>query len=171
MNAQEKPRKAVVSVVEMAAMLDLSKSRFYSLMQAGIFPTPIRQSCNRPESIADESCTPAEPIQHESYKRPVFDLELQQRCLDIRSTGIGANGQPVLFNRKRRKPSQPKPRSGRHPVTEEDAELIEALKSLGLTATAEEVQAALRELYPDGSAGIDQGEIVRRVFLHLRRKK
>ena len=171
MAAQEKPRKAVVSVVEMATMLDLSKSRFYALMQAGVFPTPIRQPCNRPESLRDEASTPPQAVPQESYRRPVFNLELQGKCLEIRNTGIGANGQPVLFNRKRKKSGQPKPRSGRQAVTEEDAELIEALKSLGLTATAEEVQAALKELYPDGSAGIDQGEIVRRVFLHLRKKK
>ena len=171
MTAQEKPRRAVVSVVEMAGMLDLSKSRFYALMQAGVFPTPSRQSCDHPESVPDKSCTPPEPVQHESYKRPVFDLELQQKCLEIRNTGIGANGQPVLFNRKRKKSGQQKPRPNRQAVTEEDAELIEALKSLGLTATAEEVQAALGQLYPDGSKGIDQGEVVRRVFLHLRKKK
>ena len=171
MSVQEKPRKAVVSVLEMAAMLDLSKSRFYALMQAGVFPTPIRQSCNRPESVPNESSTPPEPAQHESYKRPVFDLDLQQKCLEIRNTGIGDNGQPVLFNRKRKKSGQPKPRPGHQAVTEEHAELIESLKSLGLTATAEEVQAASKELYPDGTAGIQPGEIVRRVFLHLRRKK
>ena len=34
-------------------------------------------------------------------------------------------------------------------MTEEQAGLIEALKSLGLTATAEDVQAAIRELLPD----------------------
>ena len=149
MSIPDKPRKAVVSVVEMSEMLCLSKSRFYALIQSGIFPTPAR---------------------HESCKRPVFDSDLQQKCLEIRRTGIGNNGQPVLFNRKRRKGIQAKSRPGRQPVTEEQAELIEALKSLGLTAAAEDVEAVLRELYPDGSAGIDQGEVVRRVFLQLRRK-
>jgi hypothetical protein len=149
MSIQEKPRKAVVSVVEMSEMLDLSKSRFYALIQAGIFPQPAR---------------------HSSCKRPVFDADLQQKCLEIRRTGIGNNGQPVLFNRKRRKGPQ-KPRQNQQPVTEEQAELIESLKSLGLTATSEDVQAALRELFPNGPAGIEQGEVVRKVFLHLRGKK
>ena len=44
MSLQEKPRKAVVSVVEMSNMLDLSKSRFYALIQAGIFPKPTRNA-------------------------------------------------------------------------------------------------------------------------------
>ena len=150
MTIQEKSRKAVVSVVAMADMLGLSKSRFYALIQAGIFPQPVR---------------------HASGKRPVFDADLQQTCLEIRQTGIGHNGEPVLFNRKRRKPAQPKPRQDHHPISEEQAELVEALKCLGLTVSAEEVQAAVRELFPSGSTGIDQGEVVRRVFLHLRGRK
>ena len=105
----------------------------------------------------------------QSCKRPVFDADLQRKCLEIRQTGIGFNGQPVLFNRKCRRTTQPKPRQDHQPVTDEQAELIAALKSLGLTATAEDVLAALRDLYPNGSAGIDQGEVVRQVFLKLRK--
>ncbi len=150
MTIQDKPRKAVVSVVEMSEMIDLSKSRFYFLIQSGIFP---------------------EPIRHESCKRPVFDLDLQQKCLDIRRTGIGCNGQPVLFNRKRRKGTLPKPRPAQQPVSEEQAQMIESLRLLGLTANADDVQAALGELYPNGLAGADQGEAVRKVFLQLRGRK
>jgi hypothetical protein len=156
MSIQDKPRKAVVSVVEMSEMIDLSKSRFYFLIQSGIFP---------------------EPIRHESCKRPVFDLDLQQKCLDIRRTGIGCNGQPVLFNRKRRKgtketkESLPKPRPSQQPMSDEQAQMIESLKLLGLSVNADDVQAALGELYPDGLAGADQGEAVRKVFLHLRGRK
>jgi hypothetical protein len=148
MSLQNKSQKAVVSVVQMADMLGLSKSRFYALVQAGVFPQPVR---------------------HQSCKRPVFDADLQQKCLEIRHTGIGHNGNPVLFNRKRRKSAQSK--AQQQPVSEEQAELIEALKSLGLTASAEEVQAVIQELYPDGWNGIDQGEVVRRVFLKLRGEK
>jgi hypothetical protein len=148
MSLQNKSQKAVVSVVQMADMLGLSKSRFYALVQAGVFPQPVR---------------------HQSCKRPVFDADLQQKCLEIRQTGIGHNGNPVLFNRKRRKSAQSKPQQ--QPVSEEQAELVEALKSLGLTVVAEEVQAVMRELYPDGWNGIDQGEVVRRVFLKLRGEK
>jgi hypothetical protein len=148
MTAPDKSRKAFVSVVEMADMLDLSKSRFYVLMQAGIFPQPVR---------------------HEGCKRPVFDLESQQKCLEVRRTGIGANGQPILFNRKRRAVS-PKPRRGREPVSGEHADLIEALKGLGLTANSEAVGRALAELYPTGWADMDLGEVVRQVFLFMQQK-
>lgn len=150
MTTPEKSRKAFVSTVEMAEMLGLSKSRFFALIQTGVFPRPIR---------------------HGSCKRPVFDADLQQKCLEIRQTGIGHNGNPVLFNRKRRKPTQQKPRPDHQPITEEQAELVEVLKSLGLTVSAEDVQSAMRELFPSGSGGIDQGEVVRRLFLHLRGRK
>jgi len=135
-------QKAFVSVREMAEMVGLSRSRFYTLMQAGIFPTPVQQA---------------------SCKRPIFDQELQQKCLEIRRTGIGFNGQPVLFNRKRKKKRQPT--NGKH------GELIDALKSLGLSARHDAVEEALEEVYPDGWKDMDHGEVVRRMFLHLQQRK
>ena len=130
-------------------MLDLSKSRFYALIQAGVFPPATR---------------------HVACKRPVFDLDLQQRCLDIRHTGIGNNNQPVLFNRKYRAKAK-MPRQSRQRAASDHSEMIEALRSLGLKTTPAAVQAALDDLYPDGCDGIDQGEVVRSVFLKLRSRK
>lgn len=144
MNIPDKPTKAVVSSVEMATLCLLSRSRFFALVKAGVFPRPVRT----------ESC-----------KRPVYDLELQQKCLDIRRTGIGLNG-PVLFNRKSKtinKKSRPKP-------TRNHADLLDALKSLGLQTTAEGVDAALRESFPSGWDDVDEGQRVRQVFLHLQKK-
>jgi predicted DNA-binding transcriptional regulator AlpA len=148
MTIPDKSRKAFISALEMAEMLDLSKSRFFALVKAGSFPRA---------------------VQIESCKRPVYDQESQQKCLDIRRTGVGANGAPVLFNRKRKGVAS-KPRKVREPVAKEHADLIEALKGLGLTASSETVGRALAELYPTGNDGIDQGEVVRQVFLHLQRK-
>ena len=104
-------------------MLGLSKSRFYAMMKAGVFPKPIRTA---------------------ACKRPVFDADLQQKCLEIRQTGIGHNGQPVLFNRKRQKSTSRKFRQDHPPISKEHAELVEAMKSLGLTVKPEEVQTAYK---------------------------
>ena len=155
MPVQEPSRKAFVSVVEMAEMLNLSKSRFHALVRRGVFP---------------------KPVLHESCKRPVFDLESQRKCLEIRQTGIGNDGQPVLFNRMRRSGQPRKQRQQQQPPTEnrpvdDHAELIDALKSLGLTATNEVVGKALAKIYPNGREGIEPGEVVRKVFLHLRARK
>ncbi len=155
MSPQQSSRKAFLSVVEMAEeILNLSESRFHALIKSGVFPKPKR---------------------HEGCKRPVFDLELQQKCIEIRQTGIGNNGQPVIFNRMRanRKPrtrQQPQLAAHEQPVHDDHSELVEAMKSLGLTATNETVGQALAELYAAGVPG-DKGEVIRRVFLHLRAKK
>ena len=76
---------SVVTVQRMAEMCQLSRSRFYDLTDTGVFP---------------------KPDQHPISKRPMYDLLLQEICLEIRRTGIGANGIPVLFNRKIKKISQ-----------------------------------------------------------------
>jgi hypothetical protein len=145
MSIPEKPTKAVVSIVEMANLCLLSRSRFLALVQSGVFPRPVR----------NESC-----------KRPVYDLELQQKCLDIRRTGIGLNG-PVLFNRKAKATTK----KTRHELASNHSDLLDALKSLGLQTTADAVEASLRELFPSGWSDVDEGQRVRQVFLHLQRKK
>jgi hypothetical protein len=139
----------------MAEMIGLSKSRFHALIRGGVFP---------------------KAILHECCKRPVFDLESQQKCLEIRQTGIGHHGQPVIFNRMRasRKPRQQ--RQPQQPITEprpadDHAELVEAMKSLGMSATNDAVAQALTEIYPNGVGGIEPGEVIRKVFLNLRAKK
>jgi hypothetical protein len=136
--------KSVITVTEMAELCRLSRSRFYDLIQAGVFPKPVR---------------------HPSSKRPMYDLGLQKTCLEIRQTGIGMNGQPVLFNRKPRQPKA-KRKPSVAPPQDHDA-LLDALKGLGLVTTLQAVAEAVAALYPDGLAGQDQGDVIRRVFLRL----
>lgn len=46
---------------------------------------------------------------------------------------------------------------------------MDGLNALGLTtATAAQVQRITEELYPQGTAGIDQAEVLRAVFLRLK---
>jgi hypothetical protein len=94
--------------------------------------------------------------------------------LEIRQTGIGANGQPVLFNRKPRRASPPKAKAlhrSAAKLTPDLAELLAALKSLGLVTTAQAVTDALAALFPEGHAELDPGDVIRKVFLHLQSKK
>ena len=148
MSVTEKSRRAFVSVVEMADMVSLSKSRFHALTKAGIFPRPAR---------------------HEACKRPVYDLELQQQCIDIRRTGVGANGAPALFNKKR-KVNNRKQQQVQQPVGGDHRDLIEALKSLGLSVGNQTVDTVLKKLYPAGHGDLDKGEVVARIFRHLRKQ-
>jgi len=142
--------KSVVTVSEMADLCQLSRSRFYDLIEASVFP---------------------KPVLHPSSKRPMYDRDMQEKCLEIRESGIGANGQPVLFNRKPKKGSLLPPRRKAGEKKPDHADLLDALKGLGLTTTAQAINEAVAALYPNGLTGIDQGDVVRKVFLHLQAKK
>ena len=152
MTVRQVSEKGFITVTEMAELCQLSRSRFYDLTEAGVFP---------------------KPALHPSSKRPMYDRTLQDACLEIRQTGIGANGLPVLFNRRPTKKAQSKPL--RKPAEEPQADqgdLLDALKGLGLTTTPQAVKEALAALYPYGVCGrIDQGEVVRKVFLHITGRK
>ena len=55
------------------------------------------------------------------------------------------------------------------PTVEANADLLAALQALGLNGvTAKEVAAAVRMIYPSGTVGVEQGEVVRGVFLRLK---
>ncbi len=146
MNVQEPTKKAALSVVEVAALCLLSPSRFHALVRQGVFPKAIRTGQGR---------------------RPHYPHELVQRCIDIRSTGIGENGQIQLFNRPAKKRSDRK-RPAITPVNSEHDGLIDALQGLGLSVTGEAVAVAVRNVFPDGSSGVEESEIIRKVFLFLR---
>src|SRR5437764_937148 len=67
---------AVISVSAMAKKCGLGRSRFYELIEAGIFPHPVYDLRTR---------------------RPMFLTEQQVECLRVRTTSIGRNGQFILF--------------------------------------------------------------------------
>lgn len=147
MSASELSLKAAVSVSVMCELCSISRSRWYEMVASGVFPKPIRLP---------------------SMKRPVYDRSLQEKCLEIRATGIVTNSVPVVFNRRPKKMGQVKTKPKPTVVPQLDhADLLDALKELGLATTAQVVNEAVTALYPNGLAGIDQGDVVRKVFLHL----
>ena len=77
---------------------------------------------------------------------------------------------PILFNRKPNKGSPPH-RKKAEDKKADHTHLLDALKGLGMTTTAQVVDEAVAALYPNGLAGIEQGDLVRKVFLHLQGKK
>ena len=148
------PTKAVVSVAEMAKLVGLSRARFYQLVEAGVFPLPVYNVSNH---------------------RPVYVQELQEICLEVRRIGLGFDGQPIVFNTKRRRPSE-RPKPPRKPVEQVPTggrhdHLLNSLRALGLNSVKEEqVEAALKSLFPDGVDGQDQGPVIRALFLHIRQQ-
>lgn len=149
----DEPTKVAVSVADMARMVGLSRARFYQLVEAGVFPPPERQA---------------------ETNRPFYSEEQQKVVLDVRRRNCGVNGQPVLFY-ARRLPTGPTPRkkpaAKPSPKVEPHAELIAALHALGLAGvSAPQVAAAVVEVFPNGTTGVGEGEVVRAVFLHLKRQ-
>jgi len=143
--------KTIVSITDMARMVGLSRPRFYQLV-GSTFPWPLYDLRTR---------------------RPFYNEELQQVCLDIRRRNCGIDGRPLMFYSRRPRTTaiarrcitkaQPKKaNSNRH--------LIEGLKSLGLVVAPDQVAIAIKEIFPNGVDSVPQGEVLRGVFLHLKRQ-
>jgi hypothetical protein len=143
--------KAVVTVSEMARMCGLSRARFYQLQKAGVFPAPVYQA-----------------------GRPVYTAEMQEVCLEVKRKNRGVNGEAVLFYARRRaiEPARRTPRTSKPvPKNKDIATLLDGLNALGLTtATAAQVLRVTKELFPQGTGGLNQSEVLKAVFLHLKRQ-
>ena len=146
--------KAAVTVSEMARMVVLSRARFYQLMRAGTFPQPDREPTTR---------------------RPRYSEEGQRICLEVRRRNCGVDGRPVLFYARAHPPAAPTkpPRATRTKPAKDigHADLLDGLVALGLaSATSDQVDAALKVLYPTGTDNVDRGDVLREVFLFLKRQ-
>lgn len=142
--------KAAVTVAEMARMVGLSRSRLYQLLGSA-FPEPSR----------------------DVQGRPFFDEDQQRRCLEVRRRNCGIDGKPILFYAARLNgttTTKTKPKS-RSTAATKHGELVEAVRALGLTSiTTAQVDHAMKQLYPHGAEGIDLGEVIRSVFLSIKRQ-
>ena len=136
--------KAVCTVTELAKKLSLSRARFYQLQKTGIFPKPIY--CTR-------------------TKRPFYPLNFQQKCIDIRKTGIGFNGQLIFFYASRKNKSQKSPSQLDHKCEE----LADILSQMGLNAARNKVKNAVNVLYPGGLTQCpDEGMVIRDLFRYFK---
>lgn len=138
--------KTAVSVAEMSRMVGLSRARFYQLIGTA-FPHPVYCIQSR---------------------RPFYDEESQQLILEVRKRNCGIDGKPILFYARHAPKAAPRKKPAR--VQKLNVELIEGLKSLGLIVTSAQVEAAIKSLFPRGIDGIDQAEVIRSIFIHLKAK-
>ena len=137
----------IVSVAEMSRMVGLSRSRFYQLVGT-TFPFPLYDVATR---------------------RPFYDEELQRLCLDVRRRNVGINGKPLFFHCRGGNAPMPK-RPPKPAKANQYIDLREGLEALGLTATADQVEKAVQFLYPNGLVAASQDEVLRAVFLHIKRQ-
>jgi hypothetical protein len=135
-----------VSVAEMSRMVGLSRARFYQLIGSA-FPWPVYDVESR---------------------RPFYDEEAQITCLEVRRRNCGIDGRPILFYARHAPRSVPKKRPAN--VRKPNTELLDGLKSLGLAVTSAQVEAGIKSLFPRGIEKVDQGEVIRSVFIHLKTK-
>jgi hypothetical protein len=140
--------KQIVSISDMAQICQMSRARFYQLLEQGFFP---------------------KPKYDERSKRPYYDLALQEKCIECRQSGIGVNGSFMLFYSPRKSENVSHGRKKKvDPITQELGEMLE---SMGIETAFEEVQKALDKLYPDGTEGIDQGLVTRELYRYFKQKE
>ena len=137
--------KAVVSITEISKILQLSRSRFYQLLQSGFFPKP---------KYDDRS------------NRPYYNLELQQKCLECRQSGIGIDGSFMLFYSARKKETVSDLRKKK--IDPALKEIVETIQTMGLEVTGSQVGKAIQHLYPDGTGEMEQGVVIRELFRHFK---
>jgi hypothetical protein len=137
--------KAAVNISEMARMCCLGRSRFYQLIGSA-FPEPCR----------------------DDRGRPYYTEEQQRQCLEVRRHNLGIDGTPVLFYAPRHSVPAAVPKRKRGPT---HPGVLAGVRALGLTtATAAQVDAAVANLFPNGVDGVDPGEVIRQVFLSVKRE-
>lgn len=145
----------LMSVSDVAKSVGLSRQRFHQLMKEGVFPPPVYDIRAR---------------------RPHYTEEMQRVCATVREKNVGINGRVVLFYARHPRPSlakkQIRPRRSVPPRgVPKDNRLLDGLRGLGLaTVTNQQIETALKELYPGGTAGVGEGELLRTVFVHLMRR-
>jgi len=147
------PTKSVVSISEMARMVGLSRQRFHQL-RGSTFPEPLRDS---------------------ETGRPYYTEELQKICLEVRRRNCGINGKPILFYAPRNSFTTPAPKRRKKVAKPKPVKhytgIADAVRSLGLTAIKDgQVAAAVEKLFPSGTNGTPEGEVIRTVFVHIQRK-
>jgi len=121
--------KAAVTVAEMARMLNLSRQRLHQLIGTA-FPYPVYNIKTR---------------------RPFYTEELQLDCLEVRRRNCGVNGKAILFYARGGNPSSPTKRIKQSKNGAAHIAILDAVKALGLvSATADQVEAAIKVLFPQG---------------------
>lgn len=141
--------KTAVNISEMARMCGLSRARFYQLIGTA-FPHPVYDLSSR---------------------RPFFDEEMQKTCLEVRRRNCGIDGKPILFYAKRLPTAPTRTRSPAPKSSPIVPEVLDGLRSLGMQVSSVQVDAAIKDLFPSGTAGVETGDVIRAVFIHLQRQK
>ncbi|MGB7160280.1 MAG: hypothetical protein WBD40_19590 [Tepidisphaeraceae bacterium] len=146
------------SVSQVAEAVGVCRDRFYELVSAGVFPPPAYDVRTR---------------------RPFYTATLRATCMAIRASGVGFDGQRVLFNRTKRshKPAGKRPGTSTPAATTSPRQYASAhdmherlarqLRLLGVQQVdAAAVEGAVRTCFPGGTAGVDDVVVLHRLRQH-----
>jgi predicted DNA-binding transcriptional regulator AlpA len=138
----ENPMKAAVTLSFLCRLLKMSRSQFYFHVRRGTFSAPLRLPSNN---------------------RPYYTASMVEDIIRARETGIGVNGEFVLFYERQ-------PKAEVRDAKPDHTGLLEGLAALGLNSvTTAQVDTALAVCFPKGTAGQDEANVLRTVFRHLKR--
>jgi hypothetical protein len=144
----------VLSVSQMAKVLQISRARFYQCLAAGYF---------------------LKPQYTEETRRPYYTAEMAEANLNAKRTNVGVNGKICLFYHPRSDSFSPTPKISGPKTTKEKtdknayADLMEGLAALGLSGiTSSQIQSALSHCYPDGYQNIAEGEVLKSLYLYIK---
>ncbi len=137
--------KAAITVSEMCSILGMSRPQFYEHVKRGTFHQPMRLSNGR----------------------PFFNASQVEDNIKAKELGVGVNGEYVLFYTRSKSPKERPTESSQKLDLNE---LISGLQSLGLSGlTSKQVTDAVSVCFPKGTETVDENDILRTVFRHLKR--
>lgn len=141
----EIPLKAAVSVSWLCRQICMSRSQFYFHVKRGTFHAPLRLASNG---------------------RPYYSASMVEDILKARETGVGVNGEFVIFYERQATATQSEGKKGKADLSA----LLEGLRTLGLTSvTQDQLQVTLEACFPKGTSSQDEATVLRTVFRHLKR--
>jgi hypothetical protein len=146
---------AILGMSQMARFLQLSRSRLYQLIDAGILLPPAHLLSN---------------------KRPIYTREMALCNLDAKHNNTGVNGEIVMFYTARTTPNTVKKVNKKSEVKTPKKEpknkyqsFINDLESLGLEdISAEAVESALSDCFSDTIPDLEDDETLIAVFRYLK---
>ncbi len=142
---------AIISMSQMAKFLQLSRSRLYQLVDAGVLLPPAHLLSN---------------------KRPIYTREIALRNLEAKTNNTGISGQIVMFYTARTTPNTLKKVNTKSEVKAQKNKyqsFITDLESLGLEdVSVKNIDSALSDCFPDTVPDLEDDETLIAVFRYLK---
>ena len=129
----------IITIAGMCRLLKMSRSQFYIHLREGHFHKPLLNQKNR----------------------PFYTPEMATENLKVRSTGIGINGEYVLFYERLIVPAS-------KPEKPDYSSLVHGLSALGIDVTMDQLEAAIKHCFAEKSIDSSDTKVLRTIFRHFK---